>query len=154
MNTLVKNRLLGWLDWAFRIVVAAVFLLAAIPKMQDPLAFAKAITNYKFVLPVIGQNYIFAAAMFMPALEAVSALALLWNRFKKTGALLCGLLLLLFIVLIAQAMARGLNIDCGCFGTGAVAKALAQKVGFSKLIENAVLTVMCGYVYWRTKAQR
>jgi putative oxidoreductase len=136
------------IDWLFRVVVAAVFLAAAVPKMYDPLAFAKAIANYRLPFPWIGLDYIYAVATFMPPLEAVAALALFWNRTKKTASLVAGGLLLLFIVLIAQAVFRGLNIDCGCFGSSKLALISAQKVGLAKIIENLILLGMCACVFW------
>lgn len=149
MNPALRRNLLRALDWAARLAVVAMFVLAAVPKLFDPVAFAKAITNYRLVLPVIGQDYVYAVAIVMPALELVAAGALLLPRWKKAGALLCGALLLLFIVLIGQAVARGLNIDCGCFGNGAVGSVLAQKVGLSKILENTGLLACCVFVYLR-----
>ena len=132
MNPALTQTLLRALEWACRLAVAVMFVLAAVPKLLDPVAFAKAITNYRVAFPIVGQDYIYLVAMLMPALELVAAVALLLPRWKKAGALVCGSLLVLFIVLIGQAVARGLNIDCGCFGTGAVGAVLAQKVGWRK----------------------
>lgn len=151
MDSHLKDRLFLILEWICRLVVAGTFLLAAVPKLLDPLSFAKAIVNYRVILPLIGQGYVFPAAMFMPALEAVGALALLFNRWKRAGSLVCGVLLILFIALIGQAVIRGLNIDCGCFGTGAISRALAQKVGIDKMIENAVWLAACVFVWKRAK---
>jgi hypothetical protein len=102
-------------------------------------------------LPLIGQGYVYPAAMFMPALEAVGALALLFNRWRRAGSLVCGALLILFIVLIGQAVIRGLNIDCGCFGTGAVSRTLGQKVGLEKIVENTLWLTMCVFVWARAR---
>jgi putative oxidoreductase len=151
MDSDLKRRLLTVLEWICRLVVAGTFLLAAVPKLLDPLSFAKAIVNYRIVLPVIGQGYVYLAAIFFPALEAVGAVALLFNRWKKVGSLVCGALLILFLVLIGQAVIRGLNIDCGCFGSGAVAQALAKKVGIDKLLEDVIWLAMCGFVWMRAK---
>ncbi len=149
MNSVLRRNLLLALDWAARLAVAAMFLLAGIPKLLDPVSFAKAITNYRVAFPIVGQDYIYAVAIVMPALELVAAMALLQPRWKKAGAAVCGGLLLLFIVLIGQAMARGLNIDCGCFGAGAVGAALAQKVGLDKILENTAALACCVFVYLR-----
>jgi len=138
------------MEWLCRLAIAAVYLLAAIPKLLNPLDFAKAIANYRLSLPIIGQDYIYAVAIFLPALEAVVALALFSNKWKRTASLVAGLLLLMFIVLIGQAVARGLNIDCGCFGNGALSKALASKVGLGKILEDALWFLMCVFIYWRS----
>jgi putative oxidoreductase len=151
MNPDLKHRLLSVLGWTCRLVVAVTFLLAAVPKLLDPLSFAKAMVNYRLVLPVIGQGYVYAVAVFLPPLEAVGGLALLFNRWRRAGSLVCGALLILFIVLISQALIRGLNIDCGCFGTGAVSRALGRKVGLEKLLENILWLAACAFVWRRTR---
>ena len=150
MNSASKRRLQDAVEWICRLVIAAVFLLAAVPKLLDPLDFAKAISNYRVSFPVIGQDYIFAVATFLPALEAVVAIGLLAGKWKRISSLIAGALLAMFMVLIGQAVIRGLNIDCGCFGNGVLGKTLASKVGISKIIEDAVWLVMCAFIYWRS----
>jgi putative oxidoreductase len=87
--------------------------------------------------------------VFLPALEAIGAMALLFNRWKRAGALVCGLLLVLFIVLIAQAVLRGLNIDCGCFGAGAVSRTMGQRAGVEKILEDALWLAGCAVVWFK-----
>jgi hypothetical protein len=43
-------------------------------------------------------------------------------------------MLVVFIAAIGISIARGLNIDCGCFGTAG-----GSQVGFLKLLENSSL---------------
>jgi hypothetical protein len=52
---------------------------------------------------------------------------------------------LLFIVSIASAVARGLNVECGCFGTVG-----GRKVGLAAIAEDAVLLVMGLFIVWQT----
>jgi uncharacterized membrane protein YphA (DoxX/SURF4 family) len=151
MDSDLKRRLFLVLEWMCRLLVAGTFLLAAVPKLLDPVSFAKAIVNYRVFLPLIGQGYVYPAAIFMPALEAVGALALLFNRWRRVGSLVCGALLVLFILLIGQAVIRGLNIDCGCFGTGVVSRALGAKVGLEKILENTLWLAACVFVWARAR---
>jgi uncharacterized membrane protein YphA (DoxX/SURF4 family) len=154
MKLRLPPQFLAALDLIFRLVVAVVFLLAAVPKILDPMDFAKAIANYKVFMPVVGYDYIYPVAIILPALELVAAIALFLPRWKKAGSLICGGMLIMFIVLIGQAVLRGLNIDCGCFGSGAVGKALANKVGISKILEDVAWAGMCAFIYWRTMGSR
>jgi uncharacterized membrane protein YphA (DoxX/SURF4 family) len=56
----------------------------------------------------------------LPAVELALALLLLVGLVTRLAAVGVGVLLVMFIVGIAAAWARGLSIDCGCFGaTGA-----------------------------------
>ena len=150
MNSASKQLYLTTLEWVCRIAVAAIFLLAAVPKLLDPLDFAKAIANYRISVPGFGQDYVFAVAAFLPAFEAVIAVALLFNRWKRTASLIASCLLVVFIVLISQAVLRGLNIDCGCFGTGALSKALASKVGTGRILEDVAYLALSVFIYWRS----
>jgi len=136
-------------DWAFRLLLAGLFLYAAWPKLLDPADFAKSITNYKVSLPGIGQNYAYLAAMFLPALEAVAAVCLFVPKLRRGAALTVMLLMAFFTVMILQAVLRGLNIDCGCFGNSEVSAALATKVGWTKILENLGWLAMAIYVYLR-----
>ncbi|MCL4305632.1 DoxX family membrane protein [bacterium] len=149
MHRNLRDQILTGLDWGFRLLLAGVFLYAAWPKMLDPGAFAKAITNYRFSLPLIGQDYVYAAAILMPPLEAVCAICLFMSRLRRGAALLLSVMLVIFIVMIVQAVLRGFNIDCGCFGASATASALASKVGWQKVLENTGFLVAAVFVYLR-----
>lgn len=149
MNKSLREQIFTGLDWTFRLLLAGLFLYAAWPKLLDPAGFARDITNYRVSLPGIGQNYVYLAAMFMPALEAVAAVCLFWPKLRRGSALTIVILLAVFTVLILQAVLRGLNIDCGCFGSSAAASALASKVGWSKIFENLGFLAAAVFVYLR-----
>lgn len=149
MQKSAMEQILIGLDWGFRLLLAALFLYAAWPKILDPAAFAKAITNYRLSLPGLGQNYVFLAAFLIPPLEAVSAVGLFIKGIRRGSALTVLLLLAVFTVMILQAVLRGLNIDCGCYGASPTAGALASKAGWSKIAENAGLLVAAIYLYKR-----
>jgi putative oxidoreductase len=154
METQRHHPLLTALEWLFRLVLAAVFFYASIPKLLHTADFAKAIENYHVVLPLIGKGYINLAAGFLPAVEFTTALALLWNHLKRGGSLMAIALLTLFLILIAQAIARGLNIDCGCFGSGATSKLMARTVGVHALLEDVVWLGMAVFVYVWARGQK
>ncbi len=148
-----RRPILTVLEWIFRLTLAAVFFYAAIPKLLDPADFAKAIDNYRVTFPLIGKGYVNLVAGFMPALELAAGLGLLWNRTKRGASLLATLLLILFLVLIGQAVLRGLNIDCGCFGTGATSKLMARTVGLQAIVEDVVWLIMAAFVYLKASRE-
>ena len=149
MHRSLREQIFTGLDWAFRLLLAGVLLYAAWPKMLDPLAFAKAIANYKVSLPIVGSDYIFLTAILLPPLEAVTGICLFVSKMRRGAALMTVVLMALFVVLVAQAVLRGFNIDCGCFGNSAASSALASKVGWSKVIENLGLLAAAVFVYLR-----
>jgi putative oxidoreductase len=149
-----KAQLLTALEWICILALVGVYLYAAIPKLMDPAGFAKAITNYRLVLPFIGQDYVYPTAMLIPALEVVVAIGLFFNQSKRAAAFLSAALMVLFIVLILQAVLRGLNIDCGCFGSSNVAQAKASKVGWLKIAEDIGWLAASVFVYKRSSPRK
>jgi len=94
--------------------MAAVFLVAGVMKALNPSAFAEDIRNYRMV--PWSANVVLA--LYLPWLEIFAGGALLCPKLRKGGLLLCGVMLLAFLVALISVEARGLNISCGCFGGG------------------------------------
>ena len=118
---------------SIRILLGFVFIFAAISKTGDPEEFATAISNYK-LLPLFSINIL---AIILPWIELVAGLLLVFGiSVKENSSILSGLLLI-FIMAIAISLVRGLNIDCGCFGT-----VDGSKVGIQKLLENTGLFII------------
>lgn len=93
-------------------LVGAIFLAAGLPKSQDPWSFASAVANFR-LLPA---EWVGMVAVLLPYLEAVVGFCLLagwWRRGATAWALVC---LVGFQAALGQALARGLDIECGCFG--------------------------------------
>ncbi len=104
----------------FRMVLGGLFIYAGIVKVLDPLDFAQNIRNYRLV----GQSLAFVAAIVLPWLEILAGVALAAGIWKRASALIISGLLVLFIILTLVTIARGLDVECGCFG------ALSRKSGF------------------------
>ena len=122
-------------DWRylFRIALGIVFIWAALAKIADLQAFAKEIHNFRMV-PVALENLF---AVTLPWIELVAGVGLVVNRVPRSGTLLLGGLLVVFMAAIAVAIVRGLDIACGCFGTADAASTgwmtLLRDVGFLAL---------------------
>jgi putative oxidoreductase len=97
-----------------RFVLAVVFLFAAVPKLMDPAGFVTAIEGFRLV----PRSVAWVAAFWVPWLEIVAAIGLLLIPTERAARLLYGSLLVFFLVILASAAARGLDVDCGCFGAG------------------------------------
>jgi len=130
MNKLLSNK---YFLLTIRIVLGFVFIFAAISKATDPDMFARAISNYK-LLPLFSINFL---AIILPWIELCAGILLVFGiSIKENSAILSGLLLI-FIIAIAISLGRGLNIDCGCFGTVG-----GSKVGIQKILENIGLLIL------------
>lgn len=94
-----------------RLSVAATFVMAALPKLQDPTTFSEAILGYQ----LIGRNAALWIAITLPWLELVGGIGLITQQVRRASAIILGGLLLVFIALHLSAWSRGLDISCGCF---------------------------------------
>lgn len=130
MNKFLKN---GLFLLTARTILGFVFVYAAISKAAEPESFAIAIANYK-LLPDFLINI---SAIILPWIELCAGLLLLFGiSVKENSAILSGLLII-FIAAIFISLLRGLDIECGCFGT-----VNGSKVGMIKIIENAGLLIL------------
>jgi len=116
----------------FRIVLGGLFVYAGVVKVGNPLDFAQDIRNYRLV----GQSLAFIVAVILPWLEILAGAFLIAGTWKRGAALVITGLLVFFIVLTLVTMARGLDVDCGCFGS------LSRKSGWSVVLEDLGMLVM------------
>jgi len=110
-----------------QIATGVVFALAGLAKVGDLGAFAEQIHNFR-VVPIFAENLI---AMTLPWIELVAAMALILGIRARDGAILAALSLAAFTLAVVIAMARGLDIECGCFGTSD-----GSRVGIVKVAQN------------------
>jgi len=105
-----KTLLLG-----LRFCLGGLFVYTGVIKLADPTAFALEIHNYQ-LFPALAP--LLAAAL--PAVElAIGAALLAGTRpWLRAGALASAALMAVFTVAVGSAVARGINISCGCFGAG------------------------------------
>jgi uncharacterized membrane protein YphA (DoxX/SURF4 family) len=97
-----------------RLGLAAVFLVSGTLKAIDPDATYVAVRAYD-VLPKAGVALV---AAVLPWLEIVLGVLLLLGVATRAVATIGAGLLMMFVAGVTQAWARGLSIDCGCFGGG------------------------------------
>ena len=123
-----------------RWIIGLLFIAAAVPKILDPMAFAKIVSHYQ-VLP---DGWINLAAIFLPWAEVVCGLSLLLlPRLRDAAALLILLMLLVFTGAIINALNQGIDISCGCF----TVDPKASKVGWSKVALNGFFIVVAAKTF-------
>lgn len=124
-----------WLLTIVRLIAGGFFVYASLDKIIHPEAFAKIVHNYR-ILPG-GLINIFA--IVLPWVELFCGMALMLGTRVKGASAILSALLVVFIVAVISAMARGIKTDCGCFSTSGDG---ARKVGMPLLIEDAALLFM------------
>jgi len=103
-----------WLTLLARLILGGVLIVAGALKIGNLQKSAMSVRAYE-MLPIWLANFFGYA---LPWVEiGIGALLILGVAVRIMGAL-GALIMLGFIIAIAQAWARGLSIDCGCFGGG------------------------------------
>ena len=103
-----------WLTLLARLILGAVLLVAGALKVPNLPKSAMAVRAYE-MLPIPVANFL---GYTLPWIEIGLGLLLIVGVTVKISGALGALTMLAFIIAIAQAWARGLSIDCGCFGGG------------------------------------
>lgn len=107
-------RVLDWVGTLVRVGLATVWLISGGIKVSDPNQTYIAVKAYD-LLPAGAASVVGAA---LPFLELALGVLLLAGLGTRLVAAVSALVLVAFIGAVAQSWARGLTIDCGCFGGG------------------------------------
>ena len=110
------QKIRDWAECLFRVGLGGLFVYSAWGKIGDPGLFAHQVMRYE-LLP---ECLVGLFSLTLPMLELLVGLALVFTKWMREAALLICALLAMFIVALAWAVARGLEIDCGCFGVPSV----------------------------------
>lgn len=129
-----------WLNRLLRILLGALFIYASLDKLFHPLDFARVVAGYK----MIPEPLLAVVAAVLPFLELITGILLMAGIWTQPALAWIGILLLVFMGGIAQAMARGLNIDCGCFSTASNEKDL----GLKTLLRDGMLLLVWLQLFW------
>jgi uncharacterized membrane protein YphA (DoxX/SURF4 family) len=103
-----------WIGLLVRLGLGGVLLYAGYLKAFTPDKSMMAVRAYE-LLPIWLAN---AFGIILPWLEMGAGLLLIVGVAVRYAAIFGAVLMVAFIIAIAQAWARGLSIDCGCFGDG------------------------------------
>jgi putative oxidoreductase len=143
-------RLLGgargrWFYLAIRIALGAAFVYAGAVKVTDPLQFADNIASFEILPNAIVSIF----ALSLPIFEMIAGFLLVIGFWRQAASLGIVILCAVFVVAVASALARGLTIDCGCFGTSEPSRA---KMWFD-LARDIVLLLAASMVYLQPRSQ-
>lgn len=143
INSLPDRRSLA--AFTLRLALGLVFLYAGYVKLRQPwYVFAGMIDNYGVVAPSVSE----VTARVLPPLEVVLGVALLAGLYRKISSAAAVVFLVPFFGLMLWAYARGMEIDCGCFGPG-------QTLGPRTLFRDGVLVaaaIWLAFLSWRSSA--
>jgi uncharacterized membrane protein YphA (DoxX/SURF4 family) len=118
-------------------IIGVIFIYSGLEKIISTADFAASVQNYRIV-PVELTNLV---GIILPWLEFYCGLFLIIGIFKQASAAIIFTLLLIFIFILLSALIRGLDIECGCFGSGA-------NVSWFRIIEDIILLLMSLHLFF------
>ncbi|MDR2513284.1 MAG: hypothetical protein LBD01_05775 [Puniceicoccales bacterium] len=107
-----REKWMGFVRPLARLVLTGVFVVAAIFKLVEMGETQNAVESYS-LLP---EWAVWPAALFLPWVEFVAGISLWVPWLRAAAQEMIALLLVIFLGAIIAAWARGLDIQCGCFG--------------------------------------
>jgi uncharacterized membrane protein YphA (DoxX/SURF4 family) len=137
-----------WLTLLARLILGGVLFAAGALKIGSLQKSAMAVRAYE-LLPVSLANFL---GYTLPWIEIGVGLLLIAGVAVRISGLIGAFTMLAFIIAIAQAWARGLSIDCGCFGGGGAVDPEDTKY-LSEIIRDIGLLILGIYLYFYPKGR-
>lgn len=128
---------------ALRLVVGGVWIVAGALKITDPAQSVAAVRAYQ-LLP---SDLVSPVGQLLPVLEVLIGLMLVLGLLTRGAAVISAVLFVLFIIGIASVWARGINIDCGCFGGGGADPDAASQYPW-EIARDAALLAASLFLVW------
>jgi len=136
----METKITRWTEIILRLLIGGLFIFTGVLKVMDPNAFLKAIENYQ-ILP---HTLALVTSFYLPFLEIFCGIALVFKRLYAGALTLLAGMMLVFVVALIGAWARGLDIDCGCFGSAEE----PAHYGWALSRDFLILAVL-GFLGWR-----
>ncbi|GAA5163391.1 MauE/DoxX family redox-associated membrane protein [Ornithinimicrobium tianjinense] len=140
----------GWRDVVgtlSRLVVGGVLLVAGGLKLVDLTGAVQSVVAYQ-LFPYEVARFI---GTTLPVVEVAVGLLLLLGLLTRAAAAAAALLLLAFVLGIVSAWARGLSIDCGCFGSGGPVAPEDTRY-LSEILRDLGLIILSGWLVVRPRS--
>jgi hypothetical protein len=137
-----------WITLICRLVLGGVLIAAGVLKIGNLQKSAMAVRAYE-LLPISLANFL---GYSLPWVEIGIGLLLVTGALVRFAGLVGAITMLAFIIAISQAWARGLSIDCGCFGGGGTIDPSQTKY-LSEIIRDIGLMALGIYLYFYPKGR-
>jgi uncharacterized membrane protein YphA (DoxX/SURF4 family) len=132
----------SWVSVVLRVLAGGVFLYTGWAKLQDIDDTIRSVRNYQLlpeaIVPTVGSA--------LPILELILGVLLVAGVLTRYVSVVTGLMSLAFFIGIVTAWARGLQIQCGCFGnSGFTPDPVPGYV--RELVLNAAIMLACAWLF-------
>ncbi len=143
-------RIADWIGLACRLILGGVLLVAGalkIPALGQSVLAVRGYDIFPYEISV-------AIGYMMPFLEVIVGLLLVSGLLTRWAGIAGALFMVAFTIAIAQAWARGIAIDCGCFGGGGeVAWEEARAKYPWEIARDVGLFLLGAWLAWRPRSR-
>ncbi|HET9650377.1 MAG TPA: MauE/DoxX family redox-associated membrane protein [Microlunatus sp.] len=141
-------RVSPWISTVVRVLLGGVLLAAGGLKVIDPQSSVLAVRAYQLVPDPIAT----LIGWGLPFAEIAIGLLLVVVALTRIAAIAAAVMMVVFIVSVSSAAARGLSIDCGCFGGGGQVAAGQTAYG-AEIARDIGLLLMAVWLVWRPQSR-
>lgn len=138
-----SGNVMARVSFAFRLIIGLLFIIAGLAKISDPIGFFATLMGFR-LFPDILLSFL---TIFVPWLEFFLGLSLVLGIAHRTSSLLLAVLNVLFALAIGSVVARGIEIDCGCFGLLTDLLHIPDKADMTAVVRDIVFAGMCFTVF-------
>jgi uncharacterized membrane protein YphA (DoxX/SURF4 family) len=135
-----------WVGMFARLVVGGVWLYAGVQKLPHPDTSVSAVRAYQLLPTDLADT----VGRVLPMLEIVVGGCLVLGLLLRFTGAVSALLLLAFIVGIVSVWSRGIEISCGCFGSGGADPNATSKYPW-EIARDAGLMALSLFLVWRPR---
>ncbi|CAA9400564.1 MAG: hypothetical protein AVDCRST_MAG60-2083 [uncultured Nocardioides sp.] len=133
-----------WIGLVARLVTGGVWIVAGALKIPDPAGSVRAVRADELlpesIVPIVGYA--------LPVVELVVGVCLVLGLLTRAMGVVSAMLFVAFIIGISAAWARGLSIDCGCFGGGGQIEDAASTYPLEIARDVGLLALSAWLVIW------
>ena len=138
-----RTDVLAWVSTVVRLVLGGILVTAGALKAIDPQSSVAAVRAYELLPDALETTVGWA----LPFAEIALGLLLMAGIATRVIALVSAGLLVIFITGVISAAARGLSIDCGCFGGGGEVAAGQTAYG-AEIVRDVGFLMLALWLVW------
>ena len=119
-----------YLEWALRLAIGGLFIYAGWAKRNAGIDFADSIAEFRILPAALVVPFMLSIVPF----EMAAGAMVITGLGKRVGVLGILLMTAMYCAALASALARGIVVNCGCFGTSVVGASVWMDLGRDLLI--------------------